>query len=135
MQLKSYVQGRWHAGERDAQVLLDATTGQVVAETSSSGIDFAGVLQHARQKGGPALRRLTFHERAALLKRIAKHLTDRKDEFYQLSYATGATKADSWIDIDGGIGTLFAYASRGTRELPNARVYVDGEVEALSKTG
>ena len=113
MQLKSYVQGRWHAGERDAQVLRDATTGQVVAEASSSGVDFAGVLEHARRKGGPALRQLTFHERAALLKRVAKLLTDRKDEFYALSYATGATKADSWIDIDGGFGTLFAYASRG----------------------
>src|SRR4030095_7944337 len=102
MQLKSYVQGRCHAGDRDAQVLRDATTGQVIAEASSSGIDFAGVLDHARRKGGPALRQLTFHERAALLKRI---------------------------------GTLFAYASRGARELPNNRVYVDGEVEALSKTG
>ena len=135
MQLKSYVQGRWHAGDRDAQVLRDATTGLVIAEASSSGIDFAGVLEHARRKGGPALRQLTFHERAALLKRIAKLLTDRKDEFYALSYATGATKADSWIDIDGGIGTLFAYASRGARELPNSRVYVDGEVEVLSKSG
>ena len=135
MQLKSYVQGRWHAGERDAQVLRDATTGQVVAEASSSGIHFAGALQYARRNGGTALRRLTFHERAALLKRVAKMLTEHKDEFYALSYATGATKADSWIDIDGGIGTLFAYASRGARELPNSRVYVDGDVEVLSKTG
>ena len=95
MQLKSYVQGRWHAGERDAQVLRDATTGQVIAEASSSGIDFAGVLAHARRKGGPALRNLTFHERASLLKRVAKLLTDRKDEFYALSYATGATGQDS----------------------------------------
>ena len=84
---------------------------------------------------GTALRRLTFHERAALLKRVAKMLGDHKDEFYALSYATGATKADSWIDIDGGIGTLFAYASRGVRELPNSRVYVDGDVEMLSKSG
>jgi oxepin-CoA hydrolase/3-oxo-5,6-dehydrosuberyl-CoA semialdehyde dehydrogenase len=135
MLLKSYVQGRWHAAGRDAQVLRDATTGQAIAEASSSGIDFAGVLRHARQTGGPALRRLTFHERAALLKRVAKVLTDHKEELYTLSYATGATKADSWIDIDGGIGTLFAYASRGGRELPNSRVYVDGDVEALSKTG
>ena len=90
---------------------------------------------YARRNGGPALRRLTFHERAALLKRVAKMLTDHKDEFYALSYATGATKADSWIDIDGGFGTLFAYASRGARELPNSRVYVDGDVEMLSKTG
>src|ERR1044072_5377046 len=135
MQLKSYVQGRWHAGERDAQVLRDATTGQVIAEASSSGIDFAGALQYARRNGGTALRRLTFHERAALLKCVAKLLNDHKDEVSPLWHAAGATKADSWIDIDGGIGTLVAYASRGARELPNSRVYVDGDVEGLSKTG
>lgn len=135
MQLKSYVQGRWQAGSGEPQFLRDATTGQVIAEASSSGIDFLAVLTHARKVGGPALRKLTFHERAALLKRMAKMLTERKEEFYQLSYATGATKSDSMIDIDGGIGTLFAYASRGTRELPNSRVYVDGGVESLSKSG
>jgi oxepin-CoA hydrolase/3-oxo-5,6-dehydrosuberyl-CoA semialdehyde dehydrogenase len=135
MQLKSYVQGRWQAGSGEQQLLRDATTGQVIAEASSSGINFRAVLTHAREVGGPALRTLTFHERAALLKRMAKMLSDRKEEFYQLSYATGATKADSMIDIDGGIGTLFAYASRGTRELPNSRVYVEGNVEPLSKSG
>ena len=135
MQLLSYVQGRWHAGGRDAQLLRDATTGQVIAAASSDGIDFRAVLRHAREVGGPALRRLTFHDRAGLLKGLAKLLTGHKEEFYTLSYATGATRSDSWIDIDGGIGTLFAYASRGTRELPNSRVYVDGDVEGLSKTG
>jgi oxepin-CoA hydrolase/3-oxo-5,6-dehydrosuberyl-CoA semialdehyde dehydrogenase len=135
MQLKSYVQGRWHAGERDLQLLRDATTGQVIAEASSVGVDFRALLRHAREVGGSALRRLTFHERAGLLKRLAKLLTEQKEDFYQLSYATGATKMDSMIDIDGGIGTLFAYASRGTRELPNSRVYVEGDVETLSKTG
>jgi oxepin-CoA hydrolase/3-oxo-5,6-dehydrosuberyl-CoA semialdehyde dehydrogenase len=135
MQLKSYVQGHWHAGEKDPQLLRDATTGQVIAQASSSGIDFGAVLRYSRETGGPALRKLTFHDRAGMLKRLAKHLTDRKEEFYALSYATGATKADSWIDIDGGLGTLFAYASRGTRELPNSRVYVEGEVESLSKSG
>ena len=135
MQLQSYVQGRWHAGERDAQQLRDATTGMVIAEASSAGIDFRAVLEYARRTGGPALRRLTFHERAGLLKRLAKLLTEKKDEFYALSYATGATKADSWIDIDGGFGTLFAYASRGARELPNSHVYVEGDLEPLSKTG
>jgi oxepin-CoA hydrolase / 3-oxo-5,6-dehydrosuberyl-CoA semialdehyde dehydrogenase len=135
MQLQSYVQGRWHSGERDAQQLRDATTGMVIAEASSAGIDFRAVLEYARRTGGPALRRLTFHERAGLLKRLAKLLTEKKDEFYALSYATGATKADSWIDIDGGFGTLFAYASRGARELPNSHVYVDGDLEPLSKTG
>lgn len=135
MQLKSYVMGHWHAGERDLQQLRDATTGQVIAEASTVGIHFAGVLAHARRVGGPALRRLTFHERAALLKALAKRLSELKEEFYTLSFSTGATRADSWIDIDGGIGTLFAYASRGVRELPNSHVYVDGEVEPLSKTG
>jgi oxepin-CoA hydrolase/3-oxo-5,6-dehydrosuberyl-CoA semialdehyde dehydrogenase len=135
MRLESYVAGRWHAGERDLQALRDATTGEVIAQASSAGIDFAAVLAHAREVGGPALRRLTFHERAALLKALAKRLSESKEEFYALSHATGATRADSWIDIDGGLGTLFAYASRGVRELPNARVYVEGEVEPLSKSG
>lgn len=135
MQLQSYIEGRWYAGGQDAQLLRDATTGQVVAEVSSSGVDFGAVLRHARDKGGPALQRLTFHERAALLKRCAKLLSEQKEELYALSYATGATKADSWIDIDGGIGTLFSYASRGARELPNGHVYIDGDVERLSKAG
>jgi oxepin-CoA hydrolase / 3-oxo-5,6-dehydrosuberyl-CoA semialdehyde dehydrogenase len=136
MQLQSYVQGNWHtASGTDRALLRDATTGQVIAEASSTGIDFRGVLDHARQVGGPALRKLTFHERAALIKRLAKHLTDLKEEFYTLSYATGATKSDSWIDIDGGISTLFVFSSKGTRELPNSRVYLDGSMESLSKTG
>ncbi len=104
-------------------------------EVSSSGIDLRAVLRHAREVGGPKLRALTFHERAALLRTLAKRLTELKDEFYALSYRTGATKSDSWIDIDGGIGTVFAYAGKGARELPNARVFVDGDVENLSKAG
>ncbi|HEX7013123.1 MAG TPA: phenylacetic acid degradation bifunctional protein PaaZ [Steroidobacteraceae bacterium] len=135
MKLQSYVQGRWYAGQAQGQLLRDATTGRVIAEASSDGIDFAGVLRYARETGGPAVKRLTFHERAAILKRLAKWLTERKEEFYALSYATGATRKDSWIDIDGGIGTLFSYASRGVREMPNSRVYVDGDLEPLSKTG
>jgi oxepin-CoA hydrolase/3-oxo-5,6-dehydrosuberyl-CoA semialdehyde dehydrogenase len=135
MQLKSYVQGRWFAGEGEGQQLRDATTGQLIATASSTGIDFRATLRYAREVGGPALRKMTFHERAALLKRLAKKLGEFKDEFYALSYATGATKSDSWIDIDGGLGTLFAYASRGTREMPNSRVYVDGDVEMLSRSG
>src|SRR5919107_3075878 len=135
MQLKSYVQGKWAAGHGTGVALRDATTGEVVAHASAEGLDFAGMLAYARRVGGPALRALTFHERAALLKNLAKHLTGLKDEFYALSYATGATKNDSWIDIDGGIGTLFVFASKGTRELPDSRVYVDGAPEMLSKSG
>jgi len=135
MQLKSFVQGRWHAGERNPVMLRDATTGEVIASASAEGIDFGGMLQFARAVGGPNLRRMTFHERAAMLKALAKHLTELKDELYALSSSTGATKGDSWIDIDGGISTLFVYASKGTRELPNGRVYVEGATEALSKSG
>lgn len=135
MQLKSYVQGRWFAGAGEAQQLRDATTGQVIASASSTGIDFRATLRYAREVGGPVLRKLTFHERAALLKQLAKKLGEFKEEFYTLSYATGATRMDSMIDVDGGFGTLFAYASRGARELPNSRVYVDGDIEPLSKTG
>jgi oxepin-CoA hydrolase/3-oxo-5,6-dehydrosuberyl-CoA semialdehyde dehydrogenase len=135
MRLKSYVSGQWREGAGDGALLRDATTGAVIAQASSEGIDFRGVLDHARRVGGPALRALTFHERAALIKNLAKYLTERKDEFYALSYSTGATKSDSWIDIDGGISTLFVFASKGTREMPNSRVYVDGAPEALSKSG
>jgi len=135
MQLQSYIGGAWHSGRGALVAMRDATTGEIVAEASSAGIDFAAALRHARQLGGPALRALTFHERAALLKALAKRLTECKEEFYALSYRTGATRSDSWIDIDGGIGTLFAFAGKGGRELPNARLYLDGAVEGLSKAG
>ena len=135
MKLKSYICGRWHESAGEGALLRDATTGAVVAQASTDGVDFKAVLDYARRVGGPALRELTFHQRAALVKQLAKFLSERKDEFYALSYATGATKGDSWIDIDGGIGTLFVFASKGTRELPDSRVYVDGAAEALSKAG
>jgi oxepin-CoA hydrolase / 3-oxo-5,6-dehydrosuberyl-CoA semialdehyde dehydrogenase len=135
MQLESYVAGRWRAGQGAQMTLCDATTGLVVAETAAEGADARAMLEHAREIGGPNLRALTFHERAGMLKALARFLNERKDEFYALSYSTGATKGDSWIDIDGGIGTLFVYASKGMRELPDSRVYLDGAVEALSKSG
>ena len=135
MNLGSYVGGRWHSGAGKLAELRDATTGMVVATAGSDGIDFAATLEHARHAGGSALRQLSFHERAALLKSLAKFLTGHKDEFYELSYATGATRSDSWIDIDGGIATLFVYASKGARELPNSRVFLDGDVEMISKSG
>jgi oxepin-CoA hydrolase/3-oxo-5,6-dehydrosuberyl-CoA semialdehyde dehydrogenase len=135
MQLQSYVYGAWRAGHDQGVALRDATTGDIVAQASSSGVDFGAVLEHARQVGGPALRALTFHERAAALKSLAKHLSEIKQEFYELSYRTGATKNDSWIDIDGGIGTLFVFSSKAARDLPNACVYLDGPVESLSKGG
>jgi oxepin-CoA hydrolase / 3-oxo-5,6-dehydrosuberyl-CoA semialdehyde dehydrogenase len=135
MELQSYAAGKWRTGTSGGAALRDATTGEVIAHASAEGLDAGAMLAWAREVGGPNLRRLTFHERAALLKAVAKDLTEHKDEYYPVSFATGATRADSWIDIDGGISTLFVYASKGTRELPNSRVYLDGGVEALSKTG
>lgn len=135
MLLESYLSGRWQRGSGPATVLRDASTGAVVAEATAEGLDVAEALRYARHTGGPALRSLTFHERANLLRLVAKKLAEFKDEFYALSYATGATKADSWVDIDGGFGTLHVYASKGSRELPNAHVYVEGQLERLSKSG
>ena len=135
MKLQSYVAGQWRNGQDEGVFMRDASTGEVIAQASSTGVDFAGVLDHARKFGGRALRALSFHERAALLKSLAKCLTEVKEELYTLSYRTGATRSDSWIDIDGGIGTVFAFASKASRELPNSHVYLDGTVEGLSKTG
>lgn len=133
--LENFVAGRWQSGSRDFLDLHDATTAEVISRASSTGVDFAAMLAHARAVGGPNLRALTFHERAGLLKALAKALSEQKEDLYRLSYATGATRGDAWIDIDGGIGTLFVYASKGTRELPNDRIFVDGGVEALSRGG
>lgn len=131
--LESYVGGTWVAGAKEGVPLLDASTGAPVAFIDSSGIDFKQTLAYGRDKGGPALRSMSFHERAAMLKALGQVLLERKEEFYALSTATGATRADSWVDIEGGIGTLLSYASKGRRELPNARVLLDGDVEPLSK--
>ncbi len=135
MNLQSYVSGTWQSGRDGGVALRDATTGEVIAHASSAGVDFGAILNHAREVGGPALRAMTFHERAAMLKALAKHLTEQKEQFYALSYRTGATKGDSMIDIDGGIGTAFAFASKASRELQNTRIHVDGDVEGLSKAG
>jgi oxepin-CoA hydrolase/3-oxo-5,6-dehydrosuberyl-CoA semialdehyde dehydrogenase len=133
--LQSYSANRWIGAGRDAVEIPSAVDGRVVALASSEGVDFGAMVRHARQVGGPALRALTFHQRAELLKRLAVYLTERKAALYELSYDTGATKRDSWVDIDGGIGTLFAYASRGRKELPSERFVLDGAFEPLSKHG
>ena len=101
----------------------------------SGGLEMSAILSHARGVGGPALRRLTFHQRADMLKRLAQYLSERKDELYKLSLSTGATRTDAMIDVDGGIGTLFVYAGKGRRELPNATFLLDGAVEPLGKGG
>ena len=132
-QLLNYERDRWVAGDSGLSELPSAIDGSPVAIAGSGGLDFGAMLRHAREVGGPALRKMTFHERARMLKEMAKYLMGRKDEFYKLSEATGATKADSWVDIEGGIGTFFAYSSKGRREFPNETFYVDGNVEPLSK--
>ncbi|HEY8340362.1 MAG TPA: phenylacetic acid degradation bifunctional protein PaaZ [Egibacteraceae bacterium] len=133
--LRSYVEGRWHEPTDAGVPLHDAVTGEEVARVSSAGVDVAAALDYGRRVGGPALRELTFHQRAMLLKALASHLREHRDELYALSSSTGATRFDAKFDVDGGIGVLFSYGSRGRRELPNARVYVEGAVEQLGKGG
>lgn len=133
--LESYACGSWVRGAGEGQALLDASTGQPVALIDSSGLDFKAMLAFGRERAGPALRALSFHERAAMLKALGLALLEIKEEFYALSSATGATRADSWIDIEGGVGTLLSYASKGKRELPSGHVLLDGDVEPLSKHG
>ncbi|MEO1399341.1 MAG: aldehyde dehydrogenase family protein, partial [Pseudomonadota bacterium] len=131
----SYVAGDWVQPTADARTAQDAVTGKDVALVGHGALDFQAMLDHGRLVGGPALRSSTFHDRACALKALATYLNERKEELYSLSFMTGATRKDSWVDIDGGIGTLFAYASKGRRELPEAHTYVDGDVEALSRGG
>lgn len=133
--INSYALGQWLPGSDAGSTLYDAVTGEALFSASSKGLDFKAMLEYGRTKGGPQLRKMTFHERARMLKALALHLNERKKEMYALSAATGATKADSWIDIDGGIGNLFVYASKGRRELPDETFHVDGNMEMISKTG
>ena len=133
--LENFVNGRWVVASGAATDLFHAVTGEKIAEASTGGIDFGAMVDYARRVGGPALRRMTFHERALMLKAMAQRLMELKEEFYAVSAATGATRTDSWIDIEGGIGTFFAYASRGRREFPNETFYIDGPPEPLSKGG
>lgn len=134
MKLKNYALGKWVAGKGQGAPLYNAITGETVATASSSGLDFAEMMQYGREVGNPALRKMTFHERGRMLKKLALYLHKRREQFYPISYWTGATKSDSWIDIDGGIGTLFAYASL-RKKFPNESYYVDGETANLSKGG
>jgi oxepin-CoA hydrolase / 3-oxo-5,6-dehydrosuberyl-CoA semialdehyde dehydrogenase len=132
--LENYTAGSWVAGDGDGQLLLDAVTGEAVAAASAKGIDFASMTRYAREVGNPALRKLSFHERGRMLKALALHLMEIKEKFYQVSYHTGATKADSWIDIEGGIGNLFANASL-RRKFPDLPYCTDGDAIALGKQG
>src|SRR6266498_6103244 len=133
--LRSYLSGTWQQPTGEGAPLHDAVTGEEVARISSAGLNVGAALEYGRRVGGPALRALTFHQRAALLKALAAAPREHREELYALSARTGATLGDSKFDIDGGIGVLFAYASKGKRELPNDTVYVEGNVEPLSRGG
>jgi oxepin-CoA hydrolase/3-oxo-5,6-dehydrosuberyl-CoA semialdehyde dehydrogenase len=130
--LENYALGKFISGDGDGQMLYNAITGEEYASASSKGLDFAAMCNYARTVGGPKLRKLTFQERGLMLKALAMHLMSKKDLFYKISWATGATKADSWVDIEGGIGNLFAYSSL-RRQFPNESFCLEGDVARLSK--
>jgi oxepin-CoA hydrolase/3-oxo-5,6-dehydrosuberyl-CoA semialdehyde dehydrogenase len=133
----SHVSGSWWTPttETDATQLLDASTGASLASVSVDGIDLFAAIEYGRSVGQAGLGRLTFHQRALKLKELAQYLNGKRDELYEISAQTGATRTDSMIDIDGGIGVLFTFGSKGRRELPNSQVIVDGPPENLSKDG
>jgi oxepin-CoA hydrolase/3-oxo-5,6-dehydrosuberyl-CoA semialdehyde dehydrogenase len=132
--LENYVTGRWITGDGEGQMLYDAVDGSDIAAATTKGLDFKSMLDYGRNTGGPALRKMTFHERGRMLRALALHLTEHKEKFYKISYRSGATRADSWIDIEGGIGNLFANASL-RRNFPNETFCLDGESHKLSKQG
>ncbi|KNG93262.1 phenylacetic acid degradation bifunctional protein PaaZ [Pseudaestuariivita atlantica] len=131
----SYACGAWVAPSGDLRPVASALDGAALGQIGSGALDFAAMRDHARRRGAPALRAMGFHDRARRIKALALHLRDHREALYQLSYLTGATLADSKIDIDGGIGTLLVFASKGRREMPDGDVYVDGAVEQLSRNG
>jgi oxepin-CoA hydrolase / 3-oxo-5,6-dehydrosuberyl-CoA semialdehyde dehydrogenase len=130
--LNNYACGQWIAGSGKGQELFNAITGEAIATTSSQGLDFGQMCEYARTVGGPKLRKMTFQERGLMLKALAMHLLNKKEDFYKVSWATGATRSDSWVDIEGGIGNLFAYASL-RRQFPNETYCYEGDAARLSK--
>lgn len=134
IQVKNYVLGNWTAGSGSETTLYNALTGDVIGETSSAGLDYNQILAYGREVGGKALRKMTFQERGRMLKALALFLMDKKESYYTLSALTGATRVDSWIDIEGGIGNVFANASL-RKQFPDLPYYVDGTAAPLSKNG
>lgn len=130
--LENYITGKWITGDGDGQLLYNAVTGQPFAAATTKGLDFAAITDHARKVGNPALRKMTFHQRGNMLKALALHLRNHLPRFYEISYRTGATKADGWVDIEGGIGNLFANASL-RRRFPDDVIAIDGESHNLGK--
>jgi len=134
MTVPNYLLGEWVKPKKNLIPQYNAITGELVGKVGSAEIDYAEVHQYGRAVGGPALRKMTFHERGRMLKALALHLNGIRKKYYPISYWTGATKSDSWVDIDGGIGTLFAYASL-RRKFPNQTYFIDGDTVPLSKEG
>ncbi len=135
MKLRNYAEGHWYEASAGFVELRSAVDGRIVALASSDGLDFGAMLRYARERGGPALRALTFAQRGALLKALALHLEAHKARLYECSFDTGATRRDQFFDVDGGIGTLFSYASKARRELPDEAFVLEGPEEPLSKRG
>src|SRR5579875_1304108 len=134
LHLQNFAEDRWIPGSGDAEI-RSAITGEVVALGGAQGLDVEGMARYARKVGGPALRKMTFHDRARMLKALAEAVMARKEELYELSWNSGATRTDGWIDIEGGAGVLYTYASRGRREFPDDRILIDGAYEPLGKRG
>src|SRR3989344_8257565 len=130
--LQNYALGKWIEGEGEGQTLSNAITGEPLYTASSKGLDFSEMISYARNIGGKALRKMTFQERGRMLKVLAFHLLEKKEIFYKISWATGATRTDSWVDIEGGIGNLFTYASL-RRQFPDETFCYEGDVARLSK--
>ncbi len=133
--IHSYAAGEWLAPGAGARNIASAITGEVIAQAGNDALDAQAMLGFARDHGGPALRAMTFHDRARMLKALALHLMEHKQALYDLSYDTGATLSDHKIDVDGGIGTMLVFASKGRREMPDAQVYLDGAPEQLGRDG
>jgi oxepin-CoA hydrolase/3-oxo-5,6-dehydrosuberyl-CoA semialdehyde dehydrogenase len=134
MKLQNYINGSWVEGQGEGTPMFDAITGEIIGFTTTDGLDIPTVLEYGRTKGGEKLRKMTFQERGNMIKSLALYLTKKKEAFYELSYRTGATRVDSWIDIEGGFGNLFANAS--LRKLfPNQPFHVEGDPIDLSKGG
>ena len=130
--LENYLYGKWVQGDGEGQTLFNAVSGEAVATATSKGLNFQEILRFGRETGTRNLSRMTFHERGLMLRALALHLQKHLDKFYEISYKTGATKADSWIDIEGGIGNLFSYASL-RRKFPDETFCLDGEPHQLGK--
>lgn len=133
--VESFVLGKWVAPGEGARSIAHAITGEVIAEAGNDNLDFSGMVDFAKSKGGAALRAMSFHQRADMLKKLALYLNEHKEKLYEVSFATGATAMDHMVDVDGGIGTLFVFASKGKKELPDSDILMDGDREQFGKTG